>query len=226
MATYNDIKKLKIGDNVYNLYDSGGTVTGMTTTAGTHTAGAQTVTNGIITTNIPTKTSHLTNDSGFITTDSDKNVTSTALTASSTYYLTGSSTSTTTTGGLSKHASIRAYVTADNTTSGSAYITIGNTSPSGSVGAKQGYIRLYGTTAYYHQIQGYTGYPAANRTVYLPRYAGDMYLTCVNTTGQIGGATTAPVYVDSTGVIKNVTSIPYTLLSGTPAVTEVEIVRW
>lgn len=69
MATYNNIKKLKIGDNIYNLYDSGGTVTGMTTTAGAHTAGSQTVSGGIITTKIPTKTSHLTNDSGFITID-------------------------------------------------------------------------------------------------------------------------------------------------------------
>lgn len=34
MATYNNIKKLKIGDNVYNLYDSGGTVTSVGVTAG------------------------------------------------------------------------------------------------------------------------------------------------------------------------------------------------
>lgn len=86
MATYNNIKKLKIGDNVYNLYDSGGTVTGMTTTAGAHTAGAQTVSGGIITTNIPTKTSHLTNDSGYITSDSDEKVKVTQYSQSTTYY--------------------------------------------------------------------------------------------------------------------------------------------
>lgn len=86
MATYNNIKKLKIGDNVYNLYDSGGTVTGMTTTAGAHTAGSQTVSGGIITTNIPTKTSHLTNDSGYITSDSDEKVKVTQYSQSTTYY--------------------------------------------------------------------------------------------------------------------------------------------
>ncbi len=339
MATYNNIKKLKIGDNTYNLYDSGGTVTGMTTTAGAHTAGAQTVNGGIITTNIPTKTSHLTNDSGFITTDSDKKleigtvannttntpyypilasnlttaatryydptgihynnvngstsvvgkadlvlgndiasgrdnnkmgtislysstsnygyfttadltekrtytfpnktgtvaltsdivdekVTNTAVTANSTYYLTGSSSSTTVTGTLDKHASISATVTADSSTSGSASIIIGNSTASGTANAKEGYIRLYGNTAYRHDIRAYPSFPSANRTIYLPRYTSTMYLTCVSTTSAVGGATTKPVYVDNTGRIQAVTSIPYTLLTGTPAVTEVEIVRW
>ena len=143
MATYNNIKKLKIGDNIFNLYDSGnsgGTVTsigvsnatnggltvsgGPVTSSGTITIGhsnvlssAQTtqavypikidknghisaygsavtiptvpsnIVNTITTTagahttissqkgnvsfNVPTKTSHLTNDSGFITTDTN-----------------------------------------------------------------------------------------------------------------------------------------------------------
>lgn len=66
MATYNNIKKIKIGDNIFNLYDSGnsgGTITSITTTAGAHTA--INVTSGAVNFNVPTKTSHLTNDSGF-----------------------------------------------------------------------------------------------------------------------------------------------------------------
>ena len=65
-----------------------GTVTGMTTTAGAHTAGSQTVNNGIITTNIPTKTSHLTNDSGFLTsyTETDPTVPSWAKASSKPSY--------------------------------------------------------------------------------------------------------------------------------------------
>lgn len=68
MATYNNIKKIKIGDNTFNLYDSGnsgGTITSVKTTAGTHTA--IDVSSGAVSFNVPTKTSHLTNDSGFIT---------------------------------------------------------------------------------------------------------------------------------------------------------------
>lgn len=67
MATYNNIKKIKIGDNIFNLYDSGnsgGTITSVKTTAGAHTA--IDVTSGTASFNVPTKTSHLTNDSGFI----------------------------------------------------------------------------------------------------------------------------------------------------------------
>lgn len=68
MATYNNIKKIKIGDNIFNLYDSGnsgGTITSVKTTAGTHTT--INVTSGAANFNVPTKTSHLTNDSGFLT---------------------------------------------------------------------------------------------------------------------------------------------------------------
>ena len=67
MATYNNIKKIKIGDNIFNLYDSGnsgGTITSVKTTAGAHTA--VNVTSGAVSFNVPTKTSDLTNDSGFI----------------------------------------------------------------------------------------------------------------------------------------------------------------
>lgn len=121
MATYDNIKKIKIGDNTFNLYDSGNddtknttgsgnktatkmflvaateqstnpvtysnsncyigidnclysggskvltsAVTALTTTAGAHTT--KTSVTGAVSIAIPTQTSHLVNDSGFITT--------------------------------------------------------------------------------------------------------------------------------------------------------------
>ena len=290
-----------IKDTISGYTTNTGTVTGMTTTAGSHTAGAQTVTNGIITTNIPTKTSHLTNDSGFITSDSDEKlkttslsagttsyllsgpaettaankyyvpditayrnssgptyltvgsasgayagglglansgaskgqttinpsatsniiltlpnatgtialtsdltdtqVTSTAVTEACTYYLTGSFSSATTTGELNKHGAIWAHVAADTSTSGSAYIVIGNPTVSGTAGSKYGSLRLYGSTAYYTELRNYsTTYPTSNRFCYLPRYAGIQYLTCVSTTSAVAGSNQA-TYVNNTGQI-------------------------
>lgn len=308
----------------YDIKDTiSGYVTGMTTTAGAHTAGAQTVTNGIITTNIPTKTSHLTNDSGFITTDSDEKlkttslstgttsyllsgpaettaankyyvpditvyrnssgptyltigsasgayagglglansgaskgqttinpsatsniiltlpnatgtialtsdltdtqVTSTAVTEACTYYLTGSFSSATTTGELNKHGAIWAHVAADTSTSGSAYIVIGNPTASGTAGSKYGSLRLYGSTAYYTELRNYsTTYPTSNRFCYLPRYAGIQYLTCVSTTSAVGGSSQA-TYVNNTGqIVAGDNFVPTTGGAFTGAVTAAE----
>jgi hypothetical protein len=188
-----------IKDTVSGYTTNTGTVTGMTTTAGSHTAGAQTVTNGIITTNIPTKTSHLTNDSGFITTDTQ--VTSTEVTAATTYYLTGSVSPATVTGGLNKHGAISAYVSSNTSTSGVAFITLGNPTASGTAGSKYGSIRLYGSTAYYTELRHYnTTNPTSDRFCYLPRYAGTQYLTCVSTASAVGGSSQA-TYVNNTGQI-------------------------
>lgn len=170
---------------------------------------------------VPTKTSDLTNDSGFITTDSDEKVKTVALTSGTTYYpvlATGANDAAnrqvdSTLAGF-KYAS-----TAGTTsTVGTARLTLGNTTASGTTNNERGVIRLYGTTSYYTDITAETGLPAANRTIYVPSYAGTMFLTCTNTTDAVGGATTAPVYVDNTGCIKAVTSIPYSLLSGTPTI--------
>ena len=60
MATYNNIKKIKIGDNIFNLYDSGnsgGTITSVKTTAGAHTA--INVTSGAVSFNVPTTAAHV-----------------------------------------------------------------------------------------------------------------------------------------------------------------------
>ena len=90
MATYNNIKKIKIGDNIFNLYDSGnsgGTITSVKTTAGTHSA--INVTSGAANFNVPTKTSHLTNDSGFITSYTDTKNTAGSTDTSSKLFLVG-----------------------------------------------------------------------------------------------------------------------------------------
>lgn len=199
----------------------------ITTTAGTHTA--ITSQTGDVSFNVPTKTSHLTNDSGFITTDSDEKLKTEALASGTTYYpiLASGANAAAFRQVDSTFAGLKYISTAGSTsTVGTATLYLGNTIASGSTSNEQGVLRQYGTTKYYHDIKAYTGYPTTNRTVYLPRYAGTMYLTCTSTTNAVGGSATAPVYVDNTGTIKAVTSIPYTLLSGTPAVTEVEIVRW
>lgn len=74
-----------IPDTSSFITDAG--VTKITTTAGTHTA----ITNstGAVSFNVPTKTSHLTNDSGFITTDNDTKNTAGSTDSSSKLFLVG-----------------------------------------------------------------------------------------------------------------------------------------
>ena len=178
MAEY-IIDKIEYGGNVYKLQDSvsdflTGAVTALSTTEGQHS----TITNqnGAVSIAIPTKTSHLTNDSGFITSFTDENVKNTAVTAATTYYLTGSTSSSTATGSLSKHAAIKAYVTANSGTGGSARIDLGNTTATTSAGGKEGVIRLYGTSATYY-VELKAGAPSANRTISFPNKAGTVALT-------------------------------------------------
>ena len=151
-----------------------GTITSVKTTAGAHTT--INVSSGAANFNVPTATSHLTNDSGFITSFTDENVKSTAVTAATTYYLTGSTSSSTATGGMSKHAAIKAYVTANTSTGGSARIDLGNTTATTSAGGKEGIIRLYGTSATYY-VELKAGAPSANRTISFPNKAGTVALT-------------------------------------------------
>ena len=61
-----EIKSISIGTDDYNLGGGGaGTITEVKTTAGAHTT--IDVTSGAAQFNVPTKTSHLTNDSGYVT---------------------------------------------------------------------------------------------------------------------------------------------------------------
>lgn len=149
-------------------------VSTITTSAGTHSTISSK--SGSVSFKIPTKTSHLTNDSGFITSDSDEKVKSTTVTAASTMYLVGSSSNSTTTGGVNKHASGILYVTADNVTGGHTELRLGNTTVTTTAGGKEGQIRFYGTTATnYVTLKG--GAPSSNRTVTLPDKTGTIALT-------------------------------------------------
>ena len=108
---------------------------------------------------------------------SDTNVTNTAVTAASTYYLTGSSSSSTTTGTLNKHAAIKAYVTANSGTGGSARIDLGNTTATTSSGGKEGILRLYGTGATYYTDLKAGAVASSNKTITFPDATGTVALT-------------------------------------------------
>ena len=151
----------------------------------------------------------------------DTKVTTAALTSGTTYYpilATGTGTATrqidSTLGGLK-------YISTAGSTSavGTAILHLGNSTASGSSNNEQGVLRMYTINTRYVDIKTESTFtPTGSRIIYLPSYDATMYLTCTNTTDAVGGATTAPVYVDNTGRIQAVTSIPYTLLSGTPTI--------
>lgn len=111
-----------------------------------------------------------------VTIPSDTKVTNTTVTAATTYYLTGSTNSSTVTGELSKHGSLTAYTTADSSTGGYTELRLGNTTSTTSAGGKVGQIRLYGTGAtYYTTIKA--GQPSSNNTLTLPTFTGTVALT-------------------------------------------------
>ena len=189
MATYNGIKKIKIGDNIFNLAVDWSNVT-----------------------NPPT-----------IPTNTDENVKSTAHTTATTYYLTGSTSSDTTTGGLNKHASASIYTVANSSTDGSARLTLGNTTASGTAGAKYGYIRLYGSSTYYIDIK--VGSPTGNKTITFPDKTGTVALTSdipsytdTNTTYALSGALSSHKFTSTLtagGSGSGTSTSDFTLAAGT-----------
>ena len=151
MATYNDIKKIKIGDNIFNLYDSGDT---------TYSAGTGLSLSG---TTLSVKLGYTTSGNNravqadsdgnlYVTqvdTNTDSSVKSTALTTAQAFYITGSTTSSTTTSGLYKHADATIYVSANSTAGGISRLTLGNNTKDSTAGGKHGVLRLYGTSTSY-----------------------------------------------------------------------------
>ena len=113
----------------------------------------------------------------FLTEDSDENVKSTAVTAATTNYIVGSTTSTTTTGTLSKHASAVLYTTADTATSGYTQLRLGNNTATSSAGGREGQIRLYGTNATYYVDLKAGAVASSNKTITLPNATGTVALT-------------------------------------------------
>lgn len=124
---------------------------------------------------IPTNVSAFTNDAGYIT--SDTQVTSTAVTAATTNYIVGSTSSSTATGTLSKHASAVLYTTANSGTSGYTQLRLGNTTATSSAGGKEGQIRLYGTNATYYLDLKPGAIASSNKTITFPNATGTVALT-------------------------------------------------
>lgn len=149
----------------------------ITTTAGTHTA--ITSQKGDVSFNVPTKTSHLTNDSGFITSDSDEKLKIDAVannTTNTTYYPILATNSTA--------AATRYYdstgihynnVNGSTTVVGKADLVLGNSTASGSVNNKMGTISLYSSTSNYGYFT--TTDLTAQRTYTFPDATGTVALT-------------------------------------------------
>lgn len=108
------------------------------------------------------------------------------------------------------------YTTLEGTASAAGYgiLELGNSTSTGTAGNKYGAIRIYGNKANYSQIQHEGDLPAANRTVYLPAYAGTQYLVAASTTSAVGGTGT-PVYVKADGEITAITTAIGVGLGGT-----------
>ena len=195
-------------------------VSTVTTTAGAHTAISSK--SGAVSFNVPTKTSHLTNDSGFITAShtstyslplaasgtrggvqigysesgtnyavklssekmyvsvpwTDTKVTTAALTSGTTYYpILATGTGTATRQIDSTLTGLR-YVSTAGTTSavGTAILSLGNATASGSANNEQGVLRLYSSGAtYYTDIKSSSA--SSHKTITLPNATGTVALT-------------------------------------------------
>ena len=166
---------ISIDGTRYDLYaptPNVGTITSVKTTAGAHTA--IDVSSGAANFNIPTKTSHLTNDSGFITSYTDEKLKVAEVTSGYVYYpIVGINTAAATrqydTTGLK-------YVGQTGTAGalGYATLTLGNSTASGTANNKQGQLIIYGSTAYAHTINGA---PTGARVLTLPDKTGTIALT-------------------------------------------------
>ena len=130
---------------------------------------------GAVTIAVPTKTSQLTNDAGFITSDSDKKLEVAEVTNSAIYYpIVGSSTAAATrqydTTGFK-------YTATNGTTSSTGWsqLTLGNSTSSGTTNNKQGQLTLYGTNNRSATIS--VAAPSTNIALALPTSAGTLALT-------------------------------------------------
>lgn len=114
----------------------------------------------------PTKTSDLTNDSGFV-----ENLGNTG--ASRILYILGASDGTTPTDTASTHPAVYCSVSPDTMNGGNASLVLGNAIRFASAGSKEGGIQIYGQEDKYTKINAYQ---AANNTVRLPGSNGTLAL--------------------------------------------------
>lgn len=140
--------------------------------------------------------------------NTDEKVKVAALTSGTTYYPILATTADTATRQADTTLKGLSYISTAGTTSavGTAVLALGNNTAKGTANNEQGVLRLYGTTAYYVDIKMEDGLPAANRTMYLPSYAGTMYMVAATTTNAVG-STTKPIYIDNTGTIQEGTAL-------------------
>ena len=191
-----------------------GSVTGMTTTAGAPTVGVQTVSNGIITTTIPTKISHLANDSGFVTTDTKNTAGSTNSTSK--IYLIGATSQADNPqtysnsrlyydGGLYSQAYSNPVDTYISQTTGSITLNCNDSNTGTStliVGANgtnvKGDFRLYASASSTYYTKLVSSADSSNKTLTLPNATGTVALTSdIPTVPSItlnGSSTTSPSF--------------------------------
>ena len=146
----------------------------ITTTAGAHSTKSSAT--GAVSFNVPTKTSHLTNDSGFITSDTKVSISNTEPTSGTWYFPTWHTASSGTGVTLNANDGIQ-YYSLQGTASalGQAYLKLGNGVASGTAGNKFGGIQIYSTNSGYATLRmssATTGY-----TIYLPAKEGTIALT-------------------------------------------------
>lgn len=196
MATYNGIKKIKIGDNVFELAVDWSNVTNQPTIP-TNTDEKVKLTSSSTTGDYPlvlgpTSISSGTAYSCNYNTNIKADPSTGSITATNFYGKIGITITTNSTGtsyhfplytGTDATIQLRsdsgsglAFWGKPGTTSvvGIDRLTLGNTTASGANGNRQGKILLYGSTAYAHTIEGA---PTASRTITLPNKTGTVALT-------------------------------------------------
>lgn len=186
MATYNDIKKIKIGNNTFVFHiptasEVGALPSSTTIPAITLNGSGSTSPSFYAPTTVGTSGYVLkSNGSGAPTwtsaTLTDTKVTTAALTSGTLYYpilATGTGTATRQIDSTIKGLTYKSTAGTTSTV-GKAELTLGNGTASGTANNEQGQLILYGSTAYKHTIEGA---PTANRTITLPNDSGTVALT-------------------------------------------------
>ena len=170
---------------------------------------------------VPTKTSDLTNDSGFITSYTDEKLKVAEVTSGTTYYpLVGTGTTAATrqydTTGLTYQANNG--IANDPSSNGVSILTLGNNKASSSSGWKRGRLKFQ-NVSYYTELGA--SKPSANRTVLLPDKTGTIALTSdIPTTHSVpSGGTTGQALVKNSATDYDVSWVDVTT-------TAAQIIRW
>lgn len=225
MATYNDIKKIKIGDNTFVFHvptaaEVGALPSSTTIPAITLNGAANTSPSFYAPTTAGTNGYVLkSNGSGAPTwisaTLTDEKVQTTAASNNTTYYLMladGANTKTRQIDSLGNGLKYN-FTQGTTTTVGTATLLLGNLIASGNDYNTKGILRLYGTNA--HWIDLISGTPTATRTITLPDDTGTLALNNVATTSASGlMSSTDKLYIDNLFDAIGITSSTITIKNG------------